>query len=250
MRFRTALVFSSLIHSMAFGVLWHWPGLGDSFDAAYVVSAGQPITITFKMPTAPAEPEPFDVSREVLTQPAPADDLAPQPTDIARATDAPDPIAAATEPRELREPLPPSTAEPRPRSRDELPAEERPPAATRRTRQATPDVSVQAVVPRQSATEAGARVDQMPRKLPINPPPPYPLDALNAGIEGRVLILVSIRSDGRVADARISDSSGSPSLDQAALATVRSWRFEPARRDGRPVAYDVVVPVRFTINRG
>jgi protein TonB len=46
----------------------------------------------------------------------------------------------------------------------------------------------------------------------------------------------------------LKQSSGFPLLDEAAIAAVRRWTFEPARIDGRAVASQVVVPVRFSMS--
>jgi protein TonB len=62
-----------------------------------------------------------------------------------------------------------------------------------------------------------------------------------------VLLEILVGELGRVQTIRLSRSSGVASLDRAALETVRRWRFEPARRGGRAVAFTVSVPVRFVI---
>jgi len=85
------------------------------------------------------------------------------------------------------------------------------------------------------------------RKLTLNPAPPYPVDAWRARIQGRVVLKVLVESSGLVSSVAVHASSGSASLDDSALTTVRTWRFEPARRRGSAVAHEVLVPVRFTI---
>lgn len=100
-----------------------------------------------------------------------------------------------------------------------------------------------------SNAPSGASVDAMPRKLRSNAAPFYPREALAAGVQGRVRLRVTIEKDGSVGPMSVDTSSGSPSLDDAAMAAVRSWRFEPARRGGEAVAYDVIVPVEFAIRR-
>ncbi len=75
--------------------------------------------------------------------------------------------------------------------------------------------------------------------------PSYPQDAFLKRIEGTVLIEALIDIEGRVARCRVLQSV--PELDAAALAAVRKWRFEPARRGGRPVATIVHMPVNFRI---
>ena len=72
----------------------------------------------------------------------------------------------------------------------------------------------------------------MPSPVASNPVPPYPADALARGIEGLVLLRVRIGADGSVEEAAIDQSSGTPSLDESALSTVRrQWRF----RAGHPL---------------
>lgn len=80
-----------------------------------------------------------------------------------------------------------------------------------------------------------------------NPPPAYPAAARRAGREGRAVLRVVVSRTGEGRDVRIAESSGTASLDEAALAAVRLWRFAPARRNGE-VAEDVVlVPVSFRL---
>ncbi len=94
------------------------------------------------------------------------------------------------------------------------------------------------------ASVAGA-VDQLPRKLLTNPAPPYPPDAYERRQQGLVLLKVQINEHGLVEAISVSESSGVASLDRAALQTVRTWRFEPARHGGVPVSSLVIVPIRF-----
>jgi protein TonB len=42
-------------------------------------------------------------------------------------------------------------------------------------------------------------------------------------------------------------SSGESALDESALEAVRTWRFEPARRNGVPVRAWAIVPVEFKL---
>jgi periplasmic protein TonB len=80
-----------------------------------------------------------------------------------------------------------------------------------------------------------------------NPPPPYPIKARREGWEGTVLIRANISERGHVSDAAIAKSSGFEILDQAALNTVKRWRFAPARLAGRAVSDDVEVPIKFEL---
>jgi protein TonB len=92
-------------------------------------------------------------------------------------------------------------------------------------------------------------VDDLPQKLPVNPPPPYPAAAVAARQEGTVTLRVTISAEGRVTASSIYSSSGVQSLDESALSTVRRWVFAPARRGGRAVPFEVLVPIEFTIRR-
>jgi protein TonB len=84
-----------------------------------------------------------------------------------------------------------------------------------------------------------------------NPRPPYPLAARRLGLEGRVLLEVVVRPDGRAATVRVRQSSGYGMLDDSAVETIRTrWRFVPARRGGMPVESTVTVPIRFRIREG
>jgi len=80
------------------------------------------------------------------------------------------------------------------------------------------------------------------------PPPPYPAEAMRAGLSGTVELEILVGPDGRALDVRIVRSSGHRVLDQAARRTVLSkWRFVPAMRDGRPVEALGRVPVAFVL---
>ena len=58
-----------------------------------------------------------------------------------------------------------------------------------------------------------------------------------------MLLAVQVSASGLPERVEVSTSSGSPRLDQAALETVRRWRFIPAQQAGKPVAAGVIVPV-------
>ncbi|HEX6636213.1 MAG TPA: TonB family protein [Steroidobacteraceae bacterium] len=67
--------------------------------------------------------------------------------------------------------------------------------------------------------------------------PVYPSTDIRQGNEGTAEIEVYVLPNGRVGDARIVKSAGSPTLDQSALDEAkRRWRLLPATRDGEPYA--------------
>jgi len=80
-----------------------------------------------------------------------------------------------------------------------------------------------------------------------NPAPNYPTIAKNRGTQGKVTLDVIVKTDGTPAKVEIAHSSGSKILDEAALDAVKQWRFIPARRSGKLVQANVIVPVEFKI---
>jgi protein TonB len=87
-----------------------------------------------------------------------------------------------------------------------------------------------------------ADCDQPPRLI-WQTRPKYPHEAFVKKVQGTVLLEILINVDGRVVHARVLQSI--PLLDQAALASVEEWLFEPAVRNGRPVATLARAPIRF-----
>lgn len=84
--------------------------------------------------------------------------------------------------------------------------------------------------------------------MATNRAPAYPETALRRGEQGRVMLRVSVSTDGRPLEVEVAQTSGYPSLDAAALSAVRQWRFVPAMQAGTAVAAMAEVPVRFRID--
>jgi len=78
--------------------------------------------------------------------------------------------------------------------------------------------------------------------------PVYPANAVRRGLEGTVLIDVSIDSSGRVFKTEIITSSNYDILDRAAIRCVRRARFAPASYMGRPTADVLRIAVNFSLN--
>lgn len=74
---------------------------------------------------------------------------------------------------------------------------------------------------------------------------PYPSgEPAPTGDSVKVLLRVTLSPEGTVAETEVLESPGD-AFTQVAEATVRSWRFAPAMRDGQPVAAQVPVEVPF-----
>lgn len=78
------------------------------------------------------------------------------------------------------------------------------------------------------------------------PQPRYTEDARRAGVEGVVILETVVDTEGNVRDVKIL--KGLPfGLDQSAVDTVKTWRYEPAMRDGEPVAVYFTFTINFSI---
>jgi TonB family protein len=74
----------------------------------------------------------------------------------------------------------------------------------------------------------------------------YPLELWDEGVEGELLLRVRVSAEGQVDSVEVSESSGSPALDSAAVRGARELRFEPGRKGGRLVPMWATLPVHFT----
>jgi len=79
--------------------------------------------------------------------------------------------------------------------------------------------------------------------------PVYPYYLRRAGIPGEVRVDFVINVEGRVTEA-FAVKSDHPDFEEAALAAIRSWRFLPAEKDGRPVAFSVSQLLQFSTDDG
>jgi protein TonB len=80
-----------------------------------------------------------------------------------------------------------------------------------------------------------------------NPRPPYPMVARRMGYHGKVVLDVEVLAEGKAGDVKLYQSSGYDILDNAALQTVKTWRFTPACRFGQPVTQRFLVPIKFSL---
>jgi len=80
-----------------------------------------------------------------------------------------------------------------------------------------------------------------------NPRPPYPMVARRMGYHGKVVLNVEVLAEGRAGEVKLHQSCGYDILDNAALQTVKTWRFSPARRFGQPVTQWFLVPIKFSL---
>lgn len=181
----------------------------------------------------------------------------------------PKPIAPIVPPTlQTKEPVATAPGIPHPARRPDPPTEYRNPAPASTEAPAASDVlsdgpATAALAGNSPPSGAGAggdmasdgdvaAVPQMGPRFAVgsagNPLPRYPTAARRRGLEGRVVLRVFVGSDGRARSVSVWSASPHPILDEAAVETLRRWRFEPARQAGMPVAAWVNVPITFRLS--
>ena len=84
-----------------------------------------------------------------------------------------------------------------------------------------------------------------PRAL-STPDPEYSEEARKAKYQGTVVLWLIVDQYGRPQNLKVARSLGM-GLDQKAIEAVRQWKFEPAMKDGHPVAVQINVEVNFRL---
>ena len=74
--------------------------------------------------------------------------------------------------------------------------------------------------------------------------PEYSENARAAGLEGSCILWMVVGPDGKPRDIKVVHTLGL-GLDEKDIEAVSSWRFEPASKDGKPVAVAIKVEVPF-----
>jgi protein TonB len=68
-----------------------------------------------------------------------------------------------------------------------------------------------------------------------SPSPKPDLTALPHGVQGDVVVDVTIDPDGKVADLAVLHTLGY-GIESSVIGTLKTWTFRPARKDGTPIA--------------
>jgi periplasmic protein TonB len=268
-----AVGLSMLIHALVAFRLLYAPFMVPSANR----EPDAPITMLFDTPApppaapaapetpAPAEPPP---PATVTAEPPPPEAASVPPPEAAPVpppAEPPPPAVAITEPppREVV-PVPPPVAAPQPPAALPAPVQAKPvetapkppvrrPAPPRpapRSRQAAP-VPMASSPPPSAPTAAVDPPTLIParpiRGSAANRDPAYPDAARRRGEQGRVMLRVDVSAGGAPISVTPLQSSGFPRLDDAAVAAVRQWRFEPAERNGKPVEGVADVPILFRL---
>jgi len=83
-------------------------------------------------------------------------------------------------------------------------------------------------------------------KAVYSPDPEYSEEARKAKYQGTCVLWLIVGPDGRPHDIKVFRSLGL-GLDQKAIEAVKNWKFEPAMKDGKPVAVQINVEVDFRL---
>jgi periplasmic protein TonB len=181
----------------------------------------QPTPKTIEQPVAkpiPVPPRPQPVAAPAPTpQPQPIPSKVSTPTEVAQAAPVA-PVSAPTAPT--------------------------PPAPTRAEASPTP------------APPSPAPVVTAPSKTDVSIPasysasnqkPIYPNMSKRLGEQGTVVLRVLVKADGSAGEVEVKSSSNYPRLDQAAIDAVKTWRFNPAKIDGKATDEWYQVPIPFKL---
>ncbi|MCB5186999.1 energy transducer TonB [Methylobacillus caricis] len=186
----------------------------------------------------------------------------------------PIPEVAITEPEPQPVPKPP---EPKPKPKPKPKVVDKPvpieaPEPVEQAQEVTKEVSEPAPVEKQAPSQApvkdtpvvAERVEPVKKPEPKDEPipeisisgvsyshqelPVYPAMSRRLGEQGVVMLRMLISETGVPESIQIETSSGSERLDKAALEAAKKSRFNPYKRNNKPMKVSVIAPVRFTIS--
>lgn len=84
-----------------------------------------------------------------------------------------------------------------------------------------------------------------PRAI-YSPDPEYSKEAREAKFQGTCVLWLIVGADGNPRDIKVQKSLGK-GLDEKAIDAIKTWKFEPATKDGVPVATQINIEVSFRL---
>ncbi len=114
----------------------------------------------------------------------------------------------------------------------------------------TLEIPLQAIDSISDTNSVGEQIifhEDLPQPLADScPQPEYPQKALSSGLRGKVVILAYVDDAGKVRKWKIAreEPLDLGFADEVGKVIPR-WRFEPARRDGKPIGVWIAIPFTF-----
>jgi len=78
--------------------------------------------------------------------------------------------------------------------------------------------------------------------------PRYPMVARRMGKEGKVVLRLTIDEKGNLLDVEVLEKAGY-GFTEAAVEAVKKSTFLPAKKDGKPIACQAILPIRFQLKK-
>jgi protein TonB len=119
-----------------------------------------------------------------------------------------------------------------------------PNALTNEITKAVSPVMVKPVPPQRPRVSSGVAAGMLVQQVK----PRYPALAVQAHVQGTVVLQAVIGKDGTVRDLHLV--SGHPMLAGAAIEAVKQWRYRPYLLNNEPVEVDTQINVNFTLGGG
>lgn len=211
--------------------------------------ATEPEPVSLPLPDEPSGELATDA---VLTA---AEEIQPKP-DLPQPLSSPD-LSESIEPesKPLPQPLPEPLSEPLPRlapvasSKPAPVAEPSPPSPPSAPSSPKPKAPKGGGAATESVAVKASTAASFDAGYLNNPAPRYPVIAFRQKAQGTVIVRAEVLPDGKSGQVVLHQSSGFKSLDDAAVQTVKTWRFRPATEDGKPVKQWVNIPITFSLNK-
>jgi periplasmic protein TonB len=104
--------------------------------------------------------------------------------------------------------------------------------------------------PPTSGADEGAPVSSLPPgitggRLIRTVRPEYPAEAIRDQRQGSVLLHGTVVEDGGLQELKVV--SGDAILSQAAVQAVQQWKYEPYRRNGKPIDMPIDITIDFNL---
>ena len=88
--------------------------------------------------------------------------------------------------------------------------------------------------------------DVTPPHLTYDPEPEYSKKARKKKYQGTCVLTLIVGADGQPRNIQVTHTLGM-GLDEKAIEAVKKWKFDPARKEGKPVAVKIYVQVNFRL---